>query len=111
MHNIAQVVVGSLPDGEIDNKTKIAQSKQWLEETLEMAKVNQDDLPAMPMRQQEVKQCLIAKQTQDEAEATKFLAGEPGVNSVVARIYTTWGLDGQIIKECQLALIGDRNIR
>ena len=70
-----------------------------------------EGLPVIPVRQQEVKQLLLWKQTQDEAQAIQFLVEENNIGSVAATFYGKWQLDRQLIEERHANLCNSRTLQ
>ena len=81
--------------------------KKWRKEIgklLEQGKVTNDELPLMPMTQEEAKTILRHKQDHDEAEAIKYLAEDQTAASAAGRIYRAWNLNRQVVKDCHVAM-------
>ena len=63
------------------------------------------------MKLTEIKQLLKNKQNKDEAEAIQYLAVTDGAQSAAGRIYRTWELDRQLIKDCHVAIGRRRSLQ
>ena len=87
------------------------QMMKWLEAKRQKGELYGTQWGQIPLQQTEVKKLLRNKQDKDEAEVIKNLAGEGGIQSVAARIYETWNLDRQQIKECHIAMSKDRQLQ
>ena len=82
------IQIHKLNDGEIKN-TKIVQCLQgWIAREQKVKDHLQSEVKtwALPMSQEEVKNCLSSRQDQDEAKAIAWLAEKPDEKSVAGRI-------------------------
>ena len=96
--NVGTVTAGKVSQGRLNNVRIIRESKRSLVALQQTDNALIERLPRSPMRQQEVKQQLLWKPTQDEAHAIQFLAEESNISLVAATIYKKWQLDRQLIK-------------
>ena len=80
----------------------------WIRNKIEHDAIKPDELPIIPMTQEEIKELLKEKQSVDEEKIIQFLADNIAETSIASNIYRKWHLNRRIVKECHEALSHNR---
>ena len=108
---IPEIAVGRLVEGDFNLAGARQRPPFWIEARIGSRRMERNSMPIVLTLQREVKRRLLAKQNRDQVRAIVFLAEDTPEPSVASKIYRRWHLDRQFIKDCHIAMSGDRSLQ